>query len=61
MWELEEVGQIRKYGQLQIKTRVLFLRNKNQIDNILFYNMPLIVNYKGESDNFQILVTNNFV
>ena len=61
MWELEEVGQIRKYGQLQIKTRVLFLRNKNQIDYIIFYNMPFIVNYKGESDNFQILVTNNFV
>ena len=61
MWELEEVGQIRKYGQLQIKTRVLFLRNKTEIDYITFYNMPLIVNYKGESDNFQILVTNNFV
>ena len=61
MWELEEVGQITKYGQLQIKTRVLLLRNKNETDYIIFYNMPLIVNYKGESDNFQILVTNNFV
>ena len=44
MWELEEVGQIRKYGQLQIKTRVLFLRNKNKIDYIIFYNMALVVN-----------------